>query len=111
MKGAYVRTVKGISLLSFPIALWLLLNAGDFVVGFFSEKWLPAVPLFRALALYGLFRSVGATAGCIFMAQGQPKWVFRTNLLQLAIAVPLVYPVAERFGARWASLCCSRLRM
>jgi len=98
LRLAYTGTVKSISMLSFPIAIWLALVANDFVIGFFGDKWGPAIPIFRVLAFYGMFRSVGATAGNIFLAMGQPKWVFRLNCLQLAIAVPLVYPAIMKFG-------------
>lgn len=98
LRRAYTRTVKSISMLSFPVAIWLALVANDFVIGFFGTKWSPAIPIFRVLAFYGMFRSVGATAGNIFLALGQPRWVYRLNCLQLAIAVPLVYPVAMKFG-------------
>ncbi|MBI2844724.1 MAG: lipopolysaccharide biosynthesis protein [Armatimonadetes bacterium] len=99
MRAAYLQTVNSIALLSFPIAVYLCFAAGDFVTGFFGQKWLPAIPLFRALALYGLLRSIGATAGSIFMAVGEPKWVYRLNFVQLAVVLPLVYPVAIKFGA------------
>lgn len=98
LRDAYTRTVKSISILSFPIAIWFYVASPDFVVGFFGEKWLPAIPLFRVLAFYGMFRSIGATAGSVFMALGEPKWVYRLNSLQLLIAAPLVYPVAINYG-------------
>ena len=99
VKEAYMRTVKSVALLSFPIGIWVCLAAGDFVVGFFGDKWRPAVPLFRVLAFYGTIRSIGSTTSSIFMALGQPKWVYRLSSLQLTIAVPLVYPAAMRYGA------------
>ncbi|MEN6370859.1 MAG: lipopolysaccharide biosynthesis protein [Armatimonadota bacterium] len=99
LRRAYTRTVKSISMLSFPVAIWLALAASDFVLGFFGSKWAPAIPMFRILAFYGMFRSIGATAGIVFMALGEPKWVYRLNFLQLGIAAPLVYPVAIKFGA------------
>jgi O-antigen/teichoic acid export membrane protein len=98
MRSAYISTVKSIALISFPIAAWLALAPGDFVRGFLNDKWLPAIPLFRILAFYGMFRSIGATAGSVFMAVGQPKWIYKLNIVQLIIAVPLVYPVAIRYG-------------
>ncbi|HPP75445.1 MAG TPA: lipopolysaccharide biosynthesis protein [Armatimonadota bacterium] len=98
LRKAYTRTVKSIAMLSFPIACWLFMASEDFVLGFFGPKWSPAIPLFKILALYGMFRSIGATAGSVFMAVGEPKWVYRLNFLQIAIAAPLVYPVAIKFG-------------
>lgn len=98
LRDAYTKTVKSIALLTFPIAIWLFFASGDLVNGFFGHKWEPTIPLFRVLAFYGLFRSIGATAGSVFMAVGEPKWVYKLNCLQLAIAAPLVYPVAIHYG-------------
>lgn len=98
MRDAYTKTIKSIALLTFPIAFWIFLASGDMVHGFFGPKWAPTIPLFRVLAFYGLFRSIGATAGSVFMAVGEPKWVYRLNSIQLAVAVPLVYPVAMHYG-------------
>src|SRR5690606_31119241 len=38
------------------------------------------------------------TTGAVFMSIGQPGIVSRISLLQVALAAPLVYPMADRFG-------------
>jgi O-antigen/teichoic acid export membrane protein len=98
LRDAYMKTVKSIALVTFPMAIWLFFASHDFVECFFGHKWVPAIPLFRVLAFYGMFRSIGSTAGSVFMAVGQPKWVYRLNCTQLAIAVPLVYSVTIHHG-------------
>jgi len=99
VKEAYLRTIKSIAMLSFPIGLWICLFSEDFVGAFFGHRWLPAAPLFRVLAFYGIARSIGSTAGSVFMATGQPKWLFRLGALQLALVLPFVYPVVAHYGA------------
>lgn len=95
---AYLQTMKSISVLSFPLALALCVFAQDFVPVLFGAKWLPSVWLFRVLAFYGLYRSIGAMCGSIFMAMGGPHWIFRINAVQVLIAVTAVYPVAHAYG-------------
>lgn len=104
MRNAYLNVLTLISLVSFPLALGIAAAAPDFVHAFFKPRWHPAIPLFQILAFYGLFRSVGATVGSIFMASGQPKWVYRTNGLMLVIALPLVYPVTAAYGVKGVAI-------
>lgn len=98
VRKAYAQAVRSISVISIPIALSLFLMANDLVTGFFGHKWLPAVPLIRVLAFYGMFRSIATTADSVFMATGKTKWAFRVSLAQIAVALPLVYPVAMKYG-------------
>ena len=83
---------------AFPAAIGILVLAGPIIRVFYGEKWVPAIPLFYVLALYGLVRSIGCTASAVFMSTGRPAFVRRVSLLQLLIAVPLVYPIAREFG-------------
>ena len=98
MRRVYLRTVKYISVAAFPAAIGILVLAGPIIRVFYGEKWVPAIPLFYVLALYGLVRSIGCTASAVFMSTGRPAFVRRVSLLQLLIAVPLVYPIAREFG-------------
>jgi O-antigen/teichoic acid export membrane protein len=98
VRKVYDQTVRSISLISIPIAIWMCLMSHDIVTGFFGNKWLSAIPLVRILAFYGMFRSIAATADSVFMATGNTKWSFRISCIQIAIALPLVYPVATHYG-------------
>jgi O-antigen/teichoic acid export membrane protein len=99
LRKAYTQAAGSISLISVPLAFWMMFFAHDIVIGFLGTKWLPAVPLIRILAFYGMFRSIATTAASVFMAIGQPKWSYRVSCVQIAIALPFVYPVAVHYGA------------
>ncbi|MEN6520576.1 MAG: lipopolysaccharide biosynthesis protein [Armatimonadota bacterium] len=99
LRKAYMQAVRGISLISVPLAFWMCFLAEDIVLGFLGEKWLLAVPLVRILAFYGMFRSIATTAASVFMAVGEPKWSYRVSCIQTAIALPLAYPAAINYGA------------
>lgn len=98
VRKVYDQAVRSISLVSIPIAFWMSLMANNIITGFFGHRWLPAVPLIRVLAFYGMFRSIAATADSIFMATGNTKWSFRISCVQMGIVLPLVYPIATHFG-------------
>ena len=99
MGRVYIRTVRYISMCAFPAAIAIFILSGPIIRVFYGEKWVPAIPLFKVLAFYGLMRSVGCTPSAVFMSTGAPGLVRRVSLLQLIIAVPLVYPVARAYGA------------
>lgn len=96
---AYARAVRSISVVSVPIGFFLFLLAGDVIVGVLGERWRPAIPLVRMLAIYGTVRSIAVTADCVFMAMGKTKLTFRVNAIQMLVALPLVYPAARHFGS------------
>jgi len=98
MRFVYLRTIKYISLAAFPAAVGILVLSGPAISLFYGEKWMPAIPLFHILAFYGLLRSIGGTAGAVFMSTGRPEFVRRVSVIQLLIAVPLLYPITGVFG-------------
>lgn len=98
MRQVYLRTIKWISLVAFPAAVGIYVLAGPVVTVFYGDKWLPAIPLFHVLAVYGLIRSIGSTASAVFMSTGNPRYVQRVSTLQLVAAVPFLYTFATRWG-------------
>ena len=98
MRSVYLRTVRYISMAAFPAAVGIFVVADPIIRVLYGQKWVPAIPLFHILALYGLTRSIGSTASAVFMSTGNPGLVKRVSMLQLFVAVPLVYPAAMRFG-------------
>lgn len=99
MRAVYLQTVKYIAMAAFPAAIGIFVIADPVIRVFYGAKWIPAIPLFHILALYGLIRSIGSTASAVFMSTGNPGLVRRVSALQLLIALPLVYTVAMKAGA------------
>ena len=98
MRFVYLRTIRYISLAAFPAAVGILVLSGPVISLFYGEKWMPAIPLFHILAFYGFVRSIGGTAGAVFMSTGNPELVRRVSFMQVAMIVPLLYPVARTCG-------------
>ncbi|MHB0998963.1 MAG: lipopolysaccharide biosynthesis protein [Armatimonadota bacterium] len=98
MRGAYLQTIKYISMISFPAAVGIFILSGPVIHAFYGQKWVPAIPLFHVLAIYGLVRSIGSTASAVFMSTGEPALVQRVSLIELLIVLPLVYTAATVYG-------------
>ncbi|MGB9588124.1 MAG: lipopolysaccharide biosynthesis protein [Armatimonadota bacterium] len=104
MTSAYLKTIRYIALAAFPAATAIFVLAGSAIRVLYGAKWVPAVPLFGILAIYGAIRSVGSTANAVFMSTGRPNLSQQVSLLQIAIVTPLVYPVVIYVGAKGVAL-------
>jgi PST family polysaccharide transporter/lipopolysaccharide exporter len=80
-------------------ALLLLLFAGSAVRALVGERWLPAVPLMRILAVAMVFRAVIILTGQLLDALGRPGLTLRLNAARLAVLVLLMPPLAAGAGA------------
>ncbi|MDI6785773.1 MAG: lipopolysaccharide biosynthesis protein [bacterium] len=96
-KVTYLKVFKYISTIVFPISLGILVLANDFVVIVLGEKWLDAVIPLQFLSFYGLFRSLSATTGSIFMSTGQPKTLQKIVIFQLIVSAPFLYHFAKYY--------------
>jgi len=100
MSAVYLKTVRYIAMAAFPAAAAIFVLAGSVIRVLYGSKWIPAVPLFGILAVYGAIRSVGSTANAVFMSTGRPNLSQQVSLLQIAIVTPLVYPVVVYVGVK-----------
>lgn len=95
--------LKSIVRVSFPLSLILYMTADDFTVFVLGPKWIPMIPIFRILLIYGVLRSIFDDLGELFTAVGQPKivsfYLFFQALLTLVLAPFLVF----RFQAEGAA--------
>ncbi|MCL6629405.1 MAG: oligosaccharide flippase family protein, partial [Armatimonadetes bacterium] len=100
MGDVYLKTVRYIAIAAFHAATAIFVLAGSAIRVLYGSKWIPAVPLFGILAIYGAIRSIGSTANAVFMSTGRPNLSQRVSLLQIAIVTPLVYPVVVYVGVK-----------
>ena len=87
VKSLYLRAIRSISLLTFPMMLGLLVVADHFVLGVFGPKWTGVTEILRILCVVGLLQSVTSTAGWIFQSQGRTDLMFRWGLFSGAITL------------------------
>ncbi|MCL5004203.1 MAG: lipopolysaccharide biosynthesis protein [Patescibacteria group bacterium] len=96
LSAAFSIVLKSIVRISFPLSLILYLVADDFTVFLLGPKWLPMVPIFRILLIYGVFRSIFDDLGELFTAVGKPNYVSFYLLVQALISLALV-PILTHF--------------
>lgn len=98
LRWAYIKTLKSISMITFPAAFGIASIAGYFIEIFYGEKWLPAVVALQVLCVYGLITSILNVTRNLYLAVGKPQIMKNIYLLQLSLILILIYPLTAENG-------------
>ena len=96
MRRYYLLMVRGLALVSFPVATGLALVSTDLVAAIFGSKWEGAVVPLQFLALFFGVRAIATLAPVVMIASGEPEVDRNYSLTFLLIMPPLFL-----FGSRW----------
>jgi O-antigen/teichoic acid export membrane protein len=100
----FARSMRLTWLLALPTSLLIAALVELFTRALLGEKWLPIVPLTHALALFGLLRAVGASAGALFLAVGKPDVRAKLQIAQLVVFALVLYPLFQAYGVLGVAL-------
>ncbi len=91
VKRVYLQVTRGISLITFPLMVGMLVVAGNFISVVFGQQWMGAVPVLKLLCVSGLFQSIGTTVGWIYTSQGRTdimfRWGFASGVIRISAFV------------------------
>lgn len=107
---AYLNTLQLVAVASFPVAAGLWFVGAEAVETFLGRQWLPMVPAFYVLLLWGLIRSILATTGPLFRGVGRPSIATKIQAGQLALLAIAIYPLTVAYGlvgAAWATVAAA----
>ncbi|MCP5053502.1 MAG: MOP flippase family protein [bacterium] len=99
VKSIYLRSIRAISLVTFPLMMGLAVVSESFVLALFGEKWQEVAPILQVLCAVGLIQCITSTAGWIFNSQGRADWNFRWSI----VAGILTF-IAFGIGIRWGAM-------
>jgi PST family polysaccharide transporter len=94
--SAYIKTVRYIATITFPLMFGLLLTAPQCIRIVFGSQWERSIFLVQVLALVGLTQSIASTVGWIYQSQGRTDIMF-----QWGIFSSFIVSVAFIIGIRW----------
>lgn len=97
LRGAYLKALNYVSLVTIPIAAGLFFVADPLVRLFFGPQWLAAIPLMRWLAIYSGVRSLGTQAGDVLKATGRTGMLTLLAVVKAAVLIPALI-LAARSG-------------
>ncbi|MDK2979742.1 MAG: teichuronic acid exporter [Chloroflexota bacterium] len=95
----FARSLQYVSLITIPLGLGIALTAEPFVMTFFTDKWVEAIPVIRAIAVYALLLSLFRNAGSFYKAQGRPEVLTYLAIVRLAILLPGLWFALARYNS------------
>ena len=90
LRNAYLRAVRLLSLITFPVTLGLCVTAAEFVLAVGKAKWAGAIPIIRILCVASFVESVAMTARWIFFARGRTDREFAWTFVPVIVTVVAV---------------------
>jgi PST family polysaccharide transporter len=87
----FSMTTRYVSLVTIPLGIGLALVAQPFVLTVFTNKWIEAVPVIRAISIYAMLLSLAYNAGSVYKAEGRPQVLTILALTRLAMLLPGLY--------------------
>jgi teichuronic acid exporter len=76
LKDAYLKMIRNLAYLSFPLNTLLILFAEPIVLIIYGERWLPAVLPLQLMSVFALVRSISSPTSNLFNALGKPHISF-----------------------------------
>lgn len=81
IKGAFLRVVRSVAFVTFPLMCGLSVVAGKFVLLIFGPKWLPMVPILQVFCVVGMLQSISKLDGNLYYSMGRPDLQFKVGLV------------------------------
>jgi PST family polysaccharide transporter len=103
LKQAFVMSVYGASLLSFPVFFLFAAVAPEFFEVVYGAKWLDSAPVAQVLAFIGVLHTAALFNPPIIKAKGKANWEFRLSFIN-AIGNVGGFLIGAQFGIEGVAL-------
>jgi O-antigen/teichoic acid export membrane protein len=110
LRRAYAKTLRYISLFTFPLLFGLVMLAPEFVRVVYGTKWSDAILPLQIMCALGMLKSVGTTVGSVLRAKGRPDIELKFGLLYLIGMVVAVF-VGSNYGIVGVALAITLLSL
>ncbi|MBC8509541.1 MAG: lipopolysaccharide biosynthesis protein [Anaerolineales bacterium] len=98
LQRGFLKSSAYLSYVTFPVGVGLALVSRPFILTFFTEKWVEAIPVLQAISIYALIFSLSYNAGSVYKAKGQPYTLTKLALLRIALLLPALYLAVTQIG-------------
>jgi O-antigen/teichoic acid export membrane protein len=96
LRRTVVAVMGVMAVVCFSAGVGIMSVAQDFVVTVFGRQWLPAVPFFEWLAIFGVFAGLGRPLMPLFYALHRERKYAVLSAAQVAVTLPLLFFAAHR---------------
>lgn len=97
LSNGYLKVVKYVSLITFPMLAGMFIVAPDFVVSFYGTKWTPMIVPLQILCLAGALKSIGAIISNVLYSKGRADIQFKWQFFY-AIVMPVAVVIGAKYG-------------
>jgi len=91
LQKGFLLTLRYIALYTIPVGVGLIIVTPELVNVIFGHQWIPAIPVMQATSLYAVIYSLSFNSGDIYKATGRPDIMNKLGLINLALAIPLLW--------------------
>lgn len=85
--SVYLKVVRSISLITFPLMLGLMVVAEEFIVLVYGEPWRDMGIYLSFFCIIGLIMSIATITGSIYLALGMSKLQFKINIINQPLQI------------------------
>lgn len=97
LKKYYLRIIRYIALVSFPLMIGLSLVSKEFVLVFFGREWIAMAPVLSILSGLGAIQSIVSLNGLIYNSLGKANIAFKVSVIT-NIALIIAFTIGVNFG-------------
>jgi O-antigen/teichoic acid export membrane protein len=87
----YYRFLEYSSYIFVPAFLGLFIISSEFINLLYGPKWQAAIPLFQALIIFGLARTIRMFSDCFFLGTGKPEILLKVTFMRLLLLLMLLF--------------------
>lgn len=98
LRNGFLISMRSVTLVTVPLALGIAVVSRPMILTLFTKKWVDAIPVMSAIALYTMIRSLTFNIGNIYKAQGRPDILTKLSLLKVPILLPALYWASTSLG-------------
>ncbi|MDR3575819.1 MAG: lipopolysaccharide biosynthesis protein [Anaerolineaceae bacterium] len=98
LRQGFLTSIRYIALITIPLGLGLALVSKPMILALFTDKWIEAIPVLRAISIYAMLLSLGYSAGIVYKAQGRPHVLTVVEFIRAFITVPALAWVVLSIG-------------
>lgn len=97
IRSQYLKIIKIIAAITFPIMIAMALVSKEFVLLFFGENWSKMIPVLTMLSILGAFQSLVSLNGLLYNSLGKANIAFRVSLFVNLVLI-ITFTIAVQYG-------------
>lgn len=82
IKKYYVKIIKIVISISFPLMIMVYFYAKEFVLIVFGDQWIEAVPFIKIFSISGMIASINSLLGSVIISRGRTDLIFKEIYLK-----------------------------